>query len=147
MNLPKLAAASLLCLSMFAAVPAQAAEDPSRFLVSPALMQKLQAAEADMKLAQQIVVEEPPAEEGEPSIEAAIAKIDKDAKLQAVLAKHGLSSRELVLSGHALLHAGMFVATEDKMNKKKSRALYKGYTTEQRANIDLVRAFTAGKKK
>jgi precorrin-4 methylase len=62
------------------------------------------------------------------------------------LAKHGLSGRDLVMSAHALLHAGSFVAMEKSIAPEKGAELYKSYTREQQANIDLIRAMMTPRK-
>ena len=153
MTLFKLAVSAAFSFSLLAAAPARAAEDPAHYLLSPALIDKLKAAESDMK-AQHLpdeAVAAPAPDAGGNRIDAAIAGIDRDAKTLAVLARHGLTSRDLVLSAHALLHAGMYVASEKTRNKtgNKTRTAdpYTSYTTEQKANIAVVRAFAAGRRK
>lgn len=138
---PLLLALSLLC------APAVAAEDASRFQLSPAIMQKLMSAEADMKMLRR--PDDEKTDEGaidkDKSVEAAIRRIEADPKTTAVLAKHGLSSRDLVLSTHALYHAGMYLSTEGAMDRKKSEQLFNSYTSEQKANIDMIRAMQKAK--
>ena len=138
-----LLAAMVACAALLCG-PARAAEDPSHFQLTQTLVDKLKAAETDMKMLQKPDEPAQPAD-ADTSIDAAIRKIDQDAPTTAVLAKHGLTSRDLVLSAHALLHAGTFVSLEPTMDKKASTALYQGYTSEQRANIDLVRHILSGK--
>jgi hypothetical protein len=136
--------AALACALLFS-TPARAAQDASHFQLSPAIMDKLKAAETDMKLLQK--PEEAQADvEPDQSIEGAIRKIEKDGPTTAVLAKHGLTGRELVMSAHALLHAGTFVSMEKTIDQKQGDAMYQGYTKEQQANIDLVRSILGGKK-
>ncbi|MES2316785.1 MAG: hypothetical protein V4631_04755 [Pseudomonadota bacterium] len=136
--------AALAC-ALLVSAPAQAAEDASHFQLSTAILQKLKLAEADMK---QLHKPDEAAPEIDPdqSIEAAIRKIEKDGQTTAVLTKHGLTSRDLVLSAHALLHAGTFVVMEKSFEPKKGATMYQGYTKEQQANIDLVRSITSGKQ-
>jgi hypothetical protein len=136
--------AALVCLLLLSA-PARAAQDASHFQLTPALMDKLKSAEADMKALQKPDDQEPEVDPDQ-SIDAAIRKIDQDGPTAAVLARHGLSSRELVLSAHALLHAGTFVAMEKTIEQQKSAELYKGYTKEQQANIELIRNMTSGSR-
>jgi len=133
----------LLAFSLLSA-SAMAADDASRFQLSPAIMQKLMNAEAEMKLLQKPDDGLATPDEDK-SIAAAIRRIDADPKTTAVLAKHGLTSRDLVLSTHALYHAGMFVSTESTLDEKKRAALYQSYTSEQQANIDMIRAMHAAK--
>lgn len=129
--------AALACALVFTTA-ARAAEDASRFQLNPAMMEKLKAAEADMKLLPKLDAAAPEVDPDQ-SIDAAIRKIEQDKQTIAVLARHGLTGRELVLSAHALLHAGTFVSTSSTIDQKKSSELYKSYTREQQANIDLVR--------
>jgi hypothetical protein len=145
MNKFKLILPAALACALLLSNPARAAEDASHFQLSPAIMQKLQAAEADMKALQKADETEPEVDPDQ-SIEAAIRKIEKDAPTSAVLARHGLTGRDLVMSAHALLHAGTFVSQEPGMDKKKSAELYKAYTREQQANIELVRSMTSARK-
>jgi hypothetical protein len=137
--------AALAC-ALLLSTPARAAEDASRFQLSPAIMEKLKAAETDMKLLQKPDEAAEPEVNPDQSIDAAIRKIDKDASTTAVLAKHGLTGRDLVLSAHALLHAGTFISMEKTLDQKKGAEMYQGYTKEQQANIDLVRSILNGNK-
>jgi hypothetical protein len=136
--------AALTCLLLLC-TPARAAQDASHFQLTAALIDKLKLAEADMKALQKPDDQQPEVDPDQ-SIDAAIRKIDQDGPTAAVLAKHGLSGRELVLSAHALLHAGTFVANEKTIEQQKSAELYKGYTKEQQANIELVRSMTSASK-
>ena len=46
--------------------------------------------------------------------------LDKEPRAKAVLARHGLSTREFALTTYAMLHAGMFVGLEPTINKKQA---------------------------
>lgn len=146
MNFHKLAVSAAISAALLCAVPVLAAEDPAHFLLSPGLLNKLKAAEADMKALHQPGEAQAPEDDQDHSIEASIGKIDRDTNTTAVLKKHGLSSRELVLSAHAMLHAGMYIAAEIE-DPRKAGQTYAGYTTEQKANIAIVRAFASPKKR
>ena len=146
MNFHKLAVSAAISAALLCAVPVLAAEDPAHFLLSPELLNKLKAAEADMKALHQPGEAQAPEDDQDHSIEASIRKIDRDTNTTAVLTKHGLSSRELVLSAHAMLHAGMYVAAEIEDPRKAGQA-YAVYTTEQKANIAIVRAFASPRKR
>lgn len=135
--------AVLACAMVFPAA-ARASEDASRFQLNPAIMEKLKAAEADMKLLPKSDAAAPEVDPDQ-SIDAAIRKIEQDKQTVAVLARHGLSGRELVLSAHALLHAGSFVSAANTIDQKKSSELYKSYARQQQANIDLVRSMMRAK--
>lgn len=123
-------------LSMALSAPALAANDASHFLLTPALMQKLKAAEPDLKKLEQMDDKDDGSGE---SPEAFIKAIDKHPGAKASLAKHGLSSRDYAYAAHAMLHAGMYVAMEKLMDKKKGDALFASYTKEQKANIAFMR--------
>ena len=145
MKMFKFAMPALLSVMLLSGAPAVAAEDPSRYLLTPALIDKLRAAEMDMKAL--ATPDEPASDDsGDRSIEASIRKFETDAPTVAVLSRHGLTSRDLVLSAHALLHAGMHVSMEASMDKKKSAGMLKGYTREQKANVALVRELIREKK-
>lgn len=142
MILKKFVLPAVLALGLLAGQPALAAEDPAFFLLTPALMQKLKAAEGDMQAIYKDQPEEAKDDGSDQSIGSTIRKIDSDPKTTAVLAKHGLTSRELVLSGHALLHAGMFVSQEASTDAARNSDRFRSFTKEQQANIALVRAMT-----
>ena len=139
MNKFKFLLPAALCCALLLSAPARAAEDASHFQLSAALMDKLKFAEADMKALQKPDEQEPEVDPDQ-SIDKAIKKIEKDTQTTAVLAKHGLSGRDLVLSAHALLHAGTFVSMEKSIAPEKGAELYQSYTREQQANIDLIRS-------
>ena len=138
--------AALACALLFSA-PARAAEDASHYQLSMSLLDKLKAAETDMKLLPKHDAGTPEVDTDK-SIEASIRKIEKDAATTAVLTKHGLTGRDLVMSGHALLHAGTFVSMEQQetIDKKQGADMYQRYTKEQQANIDLLRKMLSGNK-
>lgn len=145
MILRKFVLPSVLTLALGTFSPAFAADDPAFFMLTPALMHKLKAAEADMQALYRNMPEESKDDGTDKSIDASIRKIDNDPKTTAVLAKHGLTSRELVLSGHALLHAGLFVSMEASTEATKNGDKLRSYTKEQQANIALVREMTRPK--
>lgn len=147
MHIFKLLAPAALALSMLC-VPAFAASDPAHFLITPAFMKKMEAAKADMKGVQKnIRDDDDDDDDSEQTIESAIAKIEKDPQARAMLAKHGLTSREVALASFAMLHAGMYVAMEKSMDKAKAAQAYAGYTKEQKANIELMRTYAAQARK
>lgn len=123
-------------LSMALSSPVFAAEDASRFLLTPALMQKLKAAEPDLN---KLKTADDDDDDGAESIEDYMKAIDRHPGARAVLARHGLTSRDVAYATHAMLHAGMYVAMENLMDKKKGAALFASYTKEQKANIALMR--------
>ncbi|MCA1248621.1 hypothetical protein [Massilia sp. MS-15] len=136
----KLFAATFVAL-LLCTTQAQAAEPEEHFLLTPALLAKLKAAAPDIrKLEKQ---DDGDGNEDERnnnlSAEAFARVLDKEPRAKAVLAKHGLSTREFALSTYAMLHAGMFVGLEPSMNKKQAADMLAGFTREQRANVALLR--------
>lgn len=73
--------------------------------------------------------------------------MEKDPKARAVLAKHGISRRELVLATFAMMHAGMYVSMVSMLDPKARSKALAGYTKKQKTNIALMRTFAAQKKK
>lgn len=152
--------AATLALTLIA-TPAMAKVDKDmeavkHFVVTPALIQKLKNAENDLQAAKKNKLIDDDNEndddidkDGNPkSIEAMVQKIERDPKAKAMLAKHHIGPREMVMASYAMLHAGMWVATESVMNKKKAATSYAALTTAQKANIELMRSFEqSGKKK
>lgn len=130
--------AILLCASH---AGANAAEPEERFLLSAALLNKLKAAAPDIKkLEKDNDDEESRNGKGRDLSALEFEKaIDKIPRAKAVLAKHGLSTREFALSTYAMMHAGMFVALEPSMNKKQAAEMLAGFTREQQANVALLR--------
>ena len=122
--------------------PAQAKEDASHFLITPAFVQKLKAADAEMKKYKKDD-EDDEKDDGkdDSSIEGIMKKIDSDPRIKGMLAKHGITSREYAHATYAMLHAGMYVAMEKMMDKKKGEAAYNSYTKEQKANIAFMRTW------
>jgi hypothetical protein len=146
MTLSKLVLPFLLaaCLS----APAYAKEDASHFLLTPALMQKFKAAQADAaKYEREDKDDDKDDGDKDQSIEGIMKKIERDPKAKALLAKHGIGTREYAHAAYAMLHAGMFVALEKSMDKAGREKLYAGYTSEQKANISLMRTYVAENQK
>jgi len=136
----KLFAAAFVAL-LLCATQAQAAEPEEHFLLTPALLAKLKAAAPDIKKLEKKDDEDGNEDERNNNLSAeAFARVlDKEPRAKAVLAKHGLSTREFALSTYAMLHAGMFVGLEPSMNKKQAADMLAGFTREQRANVALLR--------
>ena len=150
MNLFQLAAAVALSLSMLLSAPALAApaDEVANFVVTPALLKKLENAERESKLLKRDNDDEDDdSDSGEQTVESAIKKLERDPRARALLAKHGISSREMVLASFAMLHAGFYVMMEKSMDKQKAAQAYNGYTKAQKANIVLMRTYAAKDKK
>ncbi len=137
MNVKTLIAAAGLALCMTLSTAAAAAADPSRFLLTPALMAKMKALEAETAKAGQ----EDDGGDGVDvkTVEDLQRKIDGTPALRQLVAGHGITSRDYALAMFAALHAGLHMGFENAMGKKGAAEAMAGYTKEQRANIDLMR--------
>jgi len=151
--LPVLTALLLAALSPLVAL----ADEVDQFRLTPALLDKLEALNAEgdrLKKAR----EDDPDEEGMDEDEddeddmdiadtdAFVKRLESDPEAMALLSKHGVKAREFALAAQALIHAGAFLAFEGAMDKQGAERLLAGYTPAQRANIELMRQRTAAKK-
>lgn len=59
--------------------------------------------------------------------------------VKPILSRHGMSTREFALTTLALFQAGLYLAMESSMDKKKKAELLASYPTQMRANIELLR--------
>jgi len=137
MKLTHILAAAALALAISTPALAVSDKDADTFLLTPALFEKMKKAEPDLKALN--IKDQSDEEDSESTVDNIIKTIDKHPKAKAVLAKHGLSAREVALASVAMIHAGMFVALEGQMDKKGAADLMKSYTREQRANIAFMR--------
>lgn len=126
--------ALLLCASHV-----KAADPEERFLLTPALLAKMKAAGPELKKLEKDDEEKDDGKSNNMSAEEFTRVLDKEPRAKAILAKHGLSTREFALSTYAMLHAGMFVGLEPSMNKKQAAEMLATFTKEQRANVALLR--------
>ena len=125
-------------LAIACAGPAHAAADPSRYLLTATVMDKIKAAETDLRKAGEDARDD--VADNPATVEDLARSIDRNPAARAALAKQGLSSQEFALASFALLQAGMWVMMEKEMDKKKAAQTLAGYTKEQKANIAFVRA-------
>lgn len=139
MRMTRLFAAAFVAL-LLCASHVKAAEPEERFLLTPALLAKLKAAGPELKKLEKDDDEEKDDGKSNNLSAAEFARaLDKEPRARAVLAKHGLSTREFALISYAMLHAGMFVGLEPTMNKKQAAEMLATFTKEQRANVELLR--------
>lgn len=130
---------ALAAVALCAHALAQAAPDPARFPLTPALLQKIKAADADYrKQAPQKTGDDDEGDDDE-TVEQIARKVERDPALKAVLARQGLSATDYALTVHATLHAAAFLLFEKSVDKQKTAALLAGYTPQQKANIELLR--------
>ena len=140
MKITRLFAAAFVAL-LFSAARAEAASPEEHFLLSPAVLQKVKAAGPELKKLEKDDDEDDNKDGKSKNLSADdFARVlDKEPRAKAILAKHGLSTREFALTSYAMLHAGMFVGLEPSMNKKQAAEMLASFTKEQRANIALLR--------
>ena len=142
-----------------APLPTLAASDPAEFRLTPELLRKMEAIDKEGKQLAQAEEEDDSdedaddAEDGDDAdeederedekeaqtVEALARKVESVPEVKALLARHGVTPMQFALSAHALLHAGMYLAFEESMDKQKAAELYRGYTRAQQANIELMR--------
>lgn len=138
MKLTTFLAAAALALAVSSPALAVSDKDAETFLLTPALLAKIKKAEPELK-ALNIDDDTEDEEDSESTVNDIIQTIDKHPRAKAVLAKHGLSSKEMALASVAMLHAGMYVMLEGQMDKKGAAQLMASYTRQQKANIALMR--------
>lgn len=115
---------------------AQAAEPEERYLLTPALLQKMKAAGPELK---KLEKEDDEDEADNLSSADYIRFIESQPRAKAVLAKHGIAVKDFALGTYALMHAGVFVTMESMMGKKQAAEQMAEFTSEQKANIALLR--------
>lgn len=131
-------------------LPAWAAPDAAEFRLTPELLRKFEAIDAESKrlaLAEEDDQEEDDDEADaddeddadDETVEGLARKMESVPEVKALLTRHGVTPIQFALSAHALLHAGMYLAFEEAMDKQKAAELLRGYTKAQRDNIELVR--------
>lgn len=136
MKLTHILAAAALAVAVSGPALAVSDKDADTFLLTPALFEKMKKAEPELKA---LNIKDESEEDGESTVNDIIRSIDKHPKAKAVLARHGLSSKEVALASVAMIHAGMYVALESQMDKKGAAELMASYTREQKANIAFMR--------
>lgn len=113
------------------------AADPARLRLTPTLMDRMEAAAADLrKLPRNEKKDDADDTEDAESVEDIARKLDALPQVRATLARHGLTSREYAAATLAALHAGMVLAVEKAPGAKPAQ----GLTPEQRANVEVMRA-------
>lgn len=143
MKIHHMLAAATLALAISAPSFAISDKEADTFLLTPALLQKMQKAEPDLKA---LNIRDDSETDEENTVDDIIKTIDKHPRAKAVLAKHGLSSKEIALASVAMIHAGMYVALESSMDKKGAAQLMASYTPQQKANIALMRTMAKTSK-
>ncbi|MFT3663862.1 hypothetical protein [Piscinibacter sp.] len=148
-----LVAAALLAAALVATTAGSAwaagGTDPARFRLTPALLERMEAATAEVRKLPQAPAKAD-ADDGDDedeseaeSVDDIARKLDADPRVRAALARHGLSSREYATAVLAALHAGMALATE----KAAAPGTARNFTPEQRANVEVMREHQSRKKR
>lgn len=146
MTLLRIAAAALVSASL--ALPAFAADDASDFALTAALIKKLEAAEPELNQLEPLDDED---ELDDESPAATVRRLQRLAEAhpgaRAILARHGMTSRQYALTVVAVTHAGLYLTVEGLLDKKEAAKRYASFTPQQRANIDLVRKTGTARKR
>lgn len=141
--LPKFAALLMTALAPLAL----AADDAAQFRLTAALLDRLDAIQAEgEKLKADDAGDEDDDEGDIEDTDAFVKRIEGDPRLRALLARHGVTARDFALAAQALVHAGTFLAFEGALDKQGIERATAGFTAAQRANIELLRQRTAAKK-
>lgn len=135
MKLMSAFAAAMLSLTL--AVPAFAAADPGQYVLTQSVYSKIKAMEPELKKLEKNEQDD----DGEDldTVEDIVKMIDSKPAAKALLARHGLSSKEYALAMLAMVHAGFAVAAESMMDQKAIAKAMAGYTKAQQQNIVFMR--------
>lgn len=125
-----------LALSL-AAASAMAAMDATKFRLTPSLVDRIEAMQKES--GNEGIQEDDGGEENPKTVEELAKRLDSDPRIRAVLAKYKISSLDYAASVLAMLHAGLYLATESSIEPKKRPQALASFTPEQRANIELLR--------
>lgn len=116
------------------------AADPATFRLTPALLDRMEAATAEankLPPAKKKQSEGEDSNDDDESVEDIARKLDADPRVRTILARHGLTSTEYATATLAALHAGMALAVEKAPGAAKAA---QGFTPAQRAKLELMRA-------
>jgi len=122
----------LFCLPAFAGTGAE------HFRLTPALLDRMDQVAAELKHLPQ----SDDGEDGAQSIAAIARKLDAHPQVRAALARQGLTSREYATAMLAALHAGLALAAQQAGGARPAQ----GYTPEQQANVEVLRARQKARK-
>ena len=130
---------------------ARAAPDPAQYRLTVEALRTLEAIDAESKQAaagrngeesddaEDDNDDDDSDDDKDATVEGIARKVDANPQLKAALARKGMSGMDFALTFHAVLHAGMYLAFEDSMDKQKAAELYRSYSKAQQANIELLR--------
>lgn len=142
-----------LLLALFIPL-ANAADEVEQFRLTAALLDRLDAIQAEGDRLTQLRDDEDEEDDDEDddlddiaSVDAFVRRIESQPEARALLARHGMKPREFALASIALLQAGTFIAFEGAMKKDDAQKMLADFTPAQRANIELLRQRLAAKEK
>lgn len=137
---------SIAILALTLCAGAHAGTPDDHFLLSPALIQKVKAANAALEkaeLPEQTEEEEKEDDKyrknGELPVERFILSVEKRPVAKNIVAKQGLSPKEFGLASYALVDASLYLTHEAMAGKAEAAKMQARLTREQQANIALVR--------
>ncbi len=137
---------SIAILALALCAGAHAGTPDDHFLLSPALIQKVKAANAALEkadLPEQSEEEEKEEDKfrknGELPVERFILSVEKRPVAKSIVAKQGLSPKEFGLASYALVDASLYLTHEAMAGKAEAAKMQARLTREQQANIALVR--------
>lgn len=133
-----LSAFAAAMLSLTLAVPAFAAADPAQYVLTQSVYSKIKAMEPELKKLEKNEKDDDDGEDLD-TVEDIVKMIDSKPAAKALLARHGLSSKEYALAMLAMVHAGFAVAAESMMDQKAIAKAMAGYTKAQQQNIVFMR--------
>lgn len=126
-------------LALGIAAPTFAGPDPQRHALTVPIIEKLQAAHADMEKLPKPKGAKDDEDEKDLSVEDVVKLINSTPGAKPILARHGLTAENYALGLLALFNAGFFVAMEPSMDKKGAAKLFSSYPKEMQGNIELLR--------
>lgn len=129
---------------LLTATSARAAADPANLRLTPALLDRVEAVNAEARKLPPPKSQRQSADDDEgsddESVEDMARKLEADPRVRALLARHRLTSLEYTTAMLAAMHAGMALAAEKAPGAARQA---QHFTPAQRANIELLR----GRKK
>jgi hypothetical protein len=128
--------AAIVLALIFAAGASAQQEEFERYALTPATLEKMNAAGKELK---KIGKDKKDSSKSDMGVDDYAKLLDSTPAAKAILAKHGLTSRNFALGTFAVAHAGLFLMMEPSMDKKGRAELLSTYTPETRANIELLR--------
>jgi hypothetical protein len=131
-----------LLLAAACALPAFAQPANSaiyRHALTPSMIEKANAAHRELEKLYKKKDTEEDAEWDDKTIDRVVREIESIPGTKPILAKHGLTARNYLLTTLATIDAAIFIASEASAGKQKAAAEFATFTPQKRANIELLR--------